>query len=124
MPANRPTSAELLEAVQEFLSKEIAPQVSGSASYHLKVATNALAILEREAIQGPALDEAERAGLRGLLGRDGARDELNAALCAEIRERRKTYTDSALVSHLMKTTLGKMAIDNPKYATYVRETKS
>lgn len=123
MPANRPTSAELLDAIQVFLKDDVAPQLSGSDAYHLRVAQNALAILAREIEHGPALDTAEHARLTALLGHEGTNDELNRYLCTEIRDRRRSYNDKKLISHLFMTAMGKMSIDNPKYATYVRESK-
>ncbi|MBL8629540.1 MAG: hypothetical protein JNM81_07920 [Rhodospirillaceae bacterium] len=123
MPDNRPTSVELLDAVQGFLKDDVLPKLAGADAYHLRVAQNALAILGREIALGPALDAAEQERLMTLLGAVGTRDELNAMLCAHIRDRKRSYKDPYVTAHLLQTAMGKMSIDNPKYATCVQELK-
>lgn len=118
MPANRPTAPELLAAIEGFLKDEALPALEGSEAYHMRVALSALAIVAREIEQGPALDEAERARLTAVLGIDGALVDLNRLLCGRIRQRVLTYKDRGLMAHLRATAMGKMAIDNPRYATY------
>ncbi len=120
MPSNRPDNAELFAAVSGFLKDDVLPKLTGSEAYHLRVAMNALSILEREAATAPQLDSAEAERLSALLGTTGTRDELNHALCEGIRAGKLTYRDARLMDHLTKTTMGKMSIDNPKYATYVQ----
>jgi len=44
----RPTAAELVEAVREHLADVVAPELDGAAAFQLKVAGNALAIVERQ----------------------------------------------------------------------------
>jgi hypothetical protein len=124
MPSNRPTSAELLDAVQKFLKAEILPALSGSSKYQVQVALTALGIVGREIASADQLDAAEAARLENLLHAGGSRAELNRLLCARIRERRATYRDAALIEHLRLTTMGKMSIDNPKYATYLQARES
>jgi hypothetical protein len=120
MPANRPTSAELLNAVLGFLKAEVLPLVSGSEKYHVHVALNALAILGRELTTGVRLDQEEQQRLTVLVGVSGTCENLNRLLCTRIRARQLTYRDPQLMDHLMRTTMAKMSIDNPKYATYAR----
>lgn len=121
MPSNSPTSAELLHAVQKFLKMEVLPALSGSSKYHVQVALTALGIVGREMADADRLDAAERHRLGELLRTQGSLEELNRLLCAGIRERRLSYRDAALIEHLKLTTMGKMSIDNPKYATYLQE---
>jgi hypothetical protein len=121
MPTHRPSSAELLNAVQGFLKEEAQPQLSGSVKYHLQVAINALMILGREWESGARLDAEEHERLKVLMRLSGSREELNALLCARIRERAITYGDPQLMDHLLQSSMAKMSIDNPKYATYLRE---
>ena len=123
MPTNRPNNAELFAAVSGFLKDDVLPKLTGNEAYHLRVAMNALSILEREMSAAPALDAAETERLYALLGEAGTREGLNHALCAGIRAGKLTYRDPRLMDHLMKTTMGKMSIDNPKYATYVQALK-
>jgi hypothetical protein len=47
-PHDLPDPPTLLEAVREFLERELAPELEGRLRYHLKVAINVLAIVERE----------------------------------------------------------------------------
>ena len=121
MPNNRPTSTELMSAVQAFLRAEVLPTLSGTQKYHLQVALNALAILGRELSSATQFDSAECDRLCSLLKASGTRQELNRALCAQIRARQFTYRDPQLISHLLQTAIDKISIDNPKYATYTRE---
>ncbi|MGN6694157.1 MAG: phosphotransferase family protein [Aquihabitans sp.] len=44
----RPTAAELVEAVREHLADVVAPELDGAAAFQLKVAGNALGIVERQ----------------------------------------------------------------------------
>ncbi len=124
MPSNRPTSAELLEAVGGFLKTEVLPQLSGNHKYHLQVALNALAILGREMASAAQFDQAERTRLSALLKAAGTLEELNRMLCLKIRDRELSYRDPRLLDHLMHTAVAKLAIDNPKYATYARAGKA
>jgi hypothetical protein len=58
--------------------------------------------------------------LRRLLGKDGTRAELNRELCLGIKKGVVDYEDPALVEHLRRTTMGRLAIDNPRYSAYRR----
>jgi hypothetical protein len=118
MAQDRPTQAELLAAVAEFLRDEAVPALDTAApglAFQLRVAANALAILEREARLGPAADAREQARLVKLLGRDGRLDDLNRALAAELRAGTRDETDAALMAHLEETVADKIAIANPKW---------
>ena len=64
-PHDAPDPSALLDAVRAFLISEVEPQLEGRLRYHVKVAANVLAIIERElrdgdlaaAIRTGALDE-------------------------------------------------------------------
>lgn len=43
-----PTAAELVESVVEFLEKDVASALSGRPRFHLRVAVNALNIVQRQ----------------------------------------------------------------------------
>lgn len=45
---DRPTSAELIESVKEWLERDVLPSVSGRLSFHTRVAMNSLDIVLRE----------------------------------------------------------------------------
>jgi Domain of unknown function (DUF6285) len=121
VPINSPNAAQLLTAVQEFLKDELLPELTSAQRYPLQVALNGIAIVTRELELGPTLDTAERERLRPLVGDAPALTQLNRLLCERIRARELTYRDGALVDHLLRTTLGKLSIDNPNYATYQQE---
>jgi hypothetical protein len=115
MAQDRPHASELLRAIREFLGSDVLPRLEGRTQFHLKVAINSLAILEREATQGPAADAAELSRLKALLGRDGALPELNAELARQLRAGERDETDAALMAHLRATIADKIAISNPKW---------
>ena len=119
MPAVRPTCKELVEAVREFLERDLLPELDGPLSFKTRVSINVVKIIERELAFGDAADEAERERLRGLLGRDGTREELNRALCQQLRSEAQDVQDPRLIEHLRKTTIAKLSIDNPSYSSYL-----
>lgn len=119
MPIDRPTPAELLTAVRAHLTDNVAPLLEGQPAFHLRVATNALAIVERTLAEGDAMDGAELARLQTLLGEDGDLLELNrrlaakiesGALAGELRDRKE-----AVLEHLRQTALDKLRLANPRY---------
>lgn len=118
--SQRPDRAELVEAVREFLEGEVQPKLEGSTAFHARVAVNVLKIVERELAEGPALDAAERSRLAELLGVDDELDALNARLVEGIRAGRLGVETPGLLAHLRATALGRLAVDNPRYGSYVR----
>ena len=53
---DRPTKLELLEAVRQFLDRELVPELEGVHRFHARVAGNVLGIVAREIeLEGPAL---------------------------------------------------------------------
>jgi aminoglycoside phosphotransferase (APT) family kinase protein len=52
-PYGRPTAAELLDAVRDYLTDEALPATSGPTSFHARVAANALAVVARELAADP-----------------------------------------------------------------------
>lgn len=118
MAQDRPTAAELLAAIADFLREEATPALDKAEprlGFQMRVAVNSLAILEREARLGPAADAAEQARLVKLLGRDGTLDELNRDLARQLRAGTRDEGDDALMAHLDATIADKIAIANPKW---------
>jgi hypothetical protein len=118
MAQDRPTAAELLGAVIDFLREEATPSLDHSDAglgFQMRVATNALAILERESRLGPAADAREHERLVKLLGRDGTLDELNRELARQLRAGQRDERDQALIVHLQATVADKIAIANPRW---------
>jgi hypothetical protein len=95
-PHDQPDVATLLEAVREFLSEELEPQLEGRLRWHTKVAANVLAVVERELRLGPeqAARHAERLRRLGFDSdaeladaiRSGQVDDRLDELAAELRE--------------------------------------
>lgn len=117
MPIDRPDAAELLAAVRRHLTETLAPTLEGQPAFHLRVATNALGIVERTLAEGAAMDKAERQRLEALLGKTGDLLELNHALAALIREGDISEKREAILEHLKLTAADKLRLVNPRYMT-------
>lgn len=117
MPIDRPDAAELLAAVREHLIDNLAPMLEGQPAFHLRVATNALAIVERTMAEGDAMDAAELARLRDLLGRDGDLIDLNRRLSAKIRTQPPGDEKASILDHLRRTSADKLRLANPRHMT-------
>ena len=87
---DRPTSVELLRAVERFLEQEVVPNLDGPRRFHARVAANVVAIVAREIETEEAQLGAEWRGLDALLGPAGeppaSRDALREAIAARTRE--------------------------------------
>ncbi|HKQ13629.1 MAG TPA: DUF6285 domain-containing protein [Steroidobacteraceae bacterium] len=117
-----PTITELLEAAASFLREVAVPQLSGHASFHARVAANALDIVKRELELRPSAERDEHARLQALLHTDGSLEHLNALLSRRIAAGEIDLQTPGVAEHLWATTLAKVAIDQPTYASYRRET--
>lgn len=118
---DEPTPTELIKAVADFLRTEIAPAIKGHNAFKLRVGINALDLVTRQiALEGPA-DAAEAARLKQLLGTDGSLMELNRALAEKIANGEVDLDTPGLKAHLWQTTMDKLAVDQPNYASYKRE---
>ena len=71
MTQDRPTAAELVTAVREFLERDVMAATEGRVQFHARVAVNVLNIVARELELGDGFDAGERARPRALLGHDG-----------------------------------------------------
>jgi len=123
---DRPTIAELLDAVRGFLEADAIDALEGTAKFHARVAANVLAIAARElALEGEQL-AAEWQRLDALVGavpmpadvaaqRQGVRDRTEV-LCERIR--RGDGDDgpfrAAVLAHVRATVCEKLAVANPK----------
>ena len=118
---DEPTPTELIKAVADFLRTEIMPAIKGHNAFKLRVGINALDLVARQlALEGPS-DAAEAVRLKGLLGIDGSLMELNRALADKIASGEVDLNTPGLKEHLWQTTMDKLAVDQPNYASYKRE---
>jgi Domain of unknown function (DUF6285) len=118
---DEPTPTELIKAVADFLRTEIAPVIQGHNAFKLRVGINALDLVTRQlALEGPS-DAAEAVRLKALLGIDGSLMELNRELAEKIAKGEVDLNTPGLKEHLWQTTMDKLAVDQPNYASYKRE---
>jgi hypothetical protein len=130
---DRPTAAELLDAVRGFIESDLIPALEGRKQFHARVAANVLAIVQREIESESQHLIAEWQRLDSLLGeadlpadRGAALQALrarNETLCERIRagdadegERRK-----AVLRHVRQTVEEKLAVANPKLLAAQRQ---
>jgi hypothetical protein len=118
---DEPTPIELAKAVADFLRSDIAPLISGHNAFKLRVAVNALELVTRQLKFEEGGDAAEAARLARLLGIDGPLIELNHALSDKIAKGEVDLETPGLAEHLWQTTMDKLAVDQPNYASYKRE---
>ncbi len=117
---DRPDADELLVAVAEFLREQAAPQLQGHAGFHARVAANLVDLVRRQIALAAAADADELQSLRALLQAQGTLAELNHQLCGRIAEGEMGLHTPALIDHLWRVTLAKLAIDQPRYDTFSR----
>jgi hypothetical protein len=115
---DRPSAEKLLAAARAFLNETAMPQLSGQAAFHARVAGNVLDILARELALAPGFNKAEQARLESLLGEDGDLATLNRKLCEKIATGEMDLSNDVLKNHLIRVTMGKIAIDQPRYQGY------
>lgn len=118
---DRPEPAELLSAVSKFLRDELLPTLSAHHAFQLRVSCNALDLIQRQLSLEPQSDAAEVARLTKLLGHDGDLAGLNAEMAQKIADGALTLETPGVKDHLWATTLAKLAVDQPQYGSYRRE---
>lgn len=118
---DEPTPSELIKAVADFLRNDIAPVISGHNAFKLRVAVNALDLVTRQLELEEGSDAAETARLTQLLGMQGSLLELNRVLADRIAKGEADLQTPGLADHLWQTTMDKLAVDQPNYASYKRE---
>ncbi|KZS73909.1 hypothetical protein A4G29_19780 [Mycobacterium kansasii] len=103
----RPTAAELVAAVAEFLEGDVRSATSGQVNFHARVAANALRIVERELLSPSDVDVRE--ALAGL----GFADE--ADLAASIRAGELDGRDDEVIACLRTLVRHRLAVSHPGY---------
>lgn len=115
MPNSRPLATDLIAIAQEYLEKEISPQVSPVHQFQLKIVSRVLATVKREMELAPEANAREVDRLRALLHSDGSFEDLNAALARAIRAGDFAADDAALLAHLRSSIEDSLRINNPKW---------
>ncbi len=118
---DEPTPTELTKAVADFLRNDITPLISGHQAFKLRVAINGLDLVVRQLALAENSNAAEAARLTQLLGIDGALIDQNRELAAKIASGEIDLKTPGLATHLWQTTMDKLAVDQPNYASYKRE---
>ena len=101
MAQDRPSAAELLQAVREFLESDVTNATEGRIKFHTRVSINALAIVERELAATGATAQAAQE-----LERD--RD-----LAGRIRN--GSVTPDSVFADIRESVRQKLLVANPKY---------
>ena len=118
---DEPTPTELIKSVADFLRNEITPAIKGHNAFKLRVGINALDLVTRQLALESRSDAAEAARLSQLLGMQGSLTELNRTLADRIAKGELDLQTPGLADHLWQTTMDKLAVDQPNYASYKRE---
>lgn len=108
-PHDVPTAAQLVEAVREFLERDVMAATEGRVQFHTRVAVNALNMVQRELELGPGQAAAHRAALERL----GVADE--AALAGAIRRGQLDDRRVEVLEVLRATVRAKLEVANPRY---------
>jgi hypothetical protein len=108
-PHDAPTARELLEAVREWIDREVIPATDGRLRFHARVAANVLGMVEREIELGAAQQvEHERR-----LASFGVDDD--AELAAAIRRGEFDDRHDELLEVLEAAVVDKLLVANPGY---------
>jgi hypothetical protein len=103
----RPTAAELIRAVAEFLETDVRDSTAGQVNFHARVAANVLRIVERELIVDSAGD------VNDALAAIGFDDE--AQLAAAIRSGALDARGEKLHSALRTLVSHRLSVAHPGY---------
>jgi Lon protease-like protein len=103
----RPTAAELVAAVADFLDNDVRSATEGQVSFHARVAANVLRIVERELTDDSAAD------VTGKITELGFADE--AQLAAAIRAGALDERADEVLSTLRTLVRHRLAVAHPGY---------
>jgi hypothetical protein len=115
MTQDRPSAAQLVTAVREFLERDVMAATEGRVHFHTRVSVNVLNTVARELelSEGFAADERRRAA--ALLGHEGEADALERELAAAIRSGALDDREGEVRAHVRATLREKLLIANPGY---------
>lgn len=128
MPQDRPTAADLLDVVAQFLEHEVIPSTQGGLRFRARVAANTLRIVAREIQLGEPHLRSEVKILAAALGRPEPSPTtlqdltnrallLNHELCERIRAGAAgaNSTRAQLIDALRSVVENKLEVANPAY---------
>ncbi|WP_309643458.1 DUF6285 domain-containing protein [Phenylobacterium sp.] len=110
-----PRADELVEAVARWIDS-VRPSLAPRDAFLARVAANVLSVVKRELLMGPEAEAAATARLAALLGHEGALIDLNAELCANLRDGKMDRDTPGLLAALKANIVDQIAIDQPNYA--------
>ena len=108
-PHDRPTAAELLEALHEWMERDLLPGVDGRLQFHTRVAINMIDIVRRELELGPGQEVQHQEVLASF----GMNDD--AELAAAIREGAFDANLVDVLNRLRPVVEDKVRVANPRY---------
>ena len=108
-PHDRPTAAELLEALHEWMERDLLPGVDGRLQFHTRVAINMIDIVRRELELGPDQEVQHQEVLASF----GMNDD--AELAAAIREGAFDANLVEVLNRLRPVVEDKVRVANPRY---------
>lgn len=116
-----PGNAALLKAVETFIQDDVLPDAEPAMAFRARVAVNVLGMVRRH-LELAAQDHAvrEREQLQALTGKKGTMAGLTTEVCRLIAEGELKVEDPRFRDYLWQTTLHKLAVDQPLYASYRR----
>lgn len=108
-PHDAPSAAQLVEAVREWLERDVMTATEGRLRFHARVAANVLAIVEREMELGGEQADTHRARLVRL----GVADD--AELAARIRAGDLDDRLDEVRALVRDSVIDKLTVANPSY---------
>ncbi|TGK29453.1 hypothetical protein EHQ12_17460 [Leptospira gomenensis] len=127
---DKPTSNDLLEAIQDFLIKEVLPQFKDKdlLAYKTLVSWNMLGVVSREIRSEEGLLEGELGRLSSLLkkeddipstlnGKKTLVSRWNLELRDRIRKEKLSFENRDYWNHVKETVREKVEVTNPRFTT-------
>ncbi|GBF38440.1 DUF6285 domain-containing protein [Leptospira johnsonii] len=127
---DKPSATELLEAIQDFLMKEVLPEFRDKdlLAYKTLVSWNMLGVISREIRSGEESLDKELSRLSSLLGKKSEfpktwneKKDLTSSWNEElrdiIRKEKKSLEDTEYWKHIKESVIEKVEIVNPRFTT-------
>jgi hypothetical protein len=115
---DQPAPAEIIAAVARFLKEVVVAETTGRTAFNARVAANALEMMARQLDLAPAAEAEELTSLEALLGTSGDLGTLNTELSRRLAAGELDVASPGVADHLWRTTLAKLAVDQPSYWGY------